>query len=46
MSDKKIEQRERCSYADKYKAIREPQCGCKACERKWALAQIKKERKK
>lgn len=25
----------KCSYADKYKAIRKPTCGCKVCEDKW-----------
>lgn len=28
-------QRDKCSYADKYKAIRPPRCGCKVCEKKW-----------
>ena len=27
--------KERCSYADKYKAIRKPTCGCKVCNKKW-----------
>ena len=25
----------KCSYADKYKAMRKPTCGCLECERKW-----------
>jgi hypothetical protein len=28
--------REKCSYADKYKAMRAPTCGCITCEKKWA----------
>lgn len=24
-----------CSYANKYKAIRAPKCGCKTCKKKW-----------
>lgn len=27
--------KEKCSYADKYKAIRKPTCGCRACNEKW-----------
>jgi hypothetical protein len=29
------EKREKCGYADKYKATRKPTCGCKVCETKW-----------
>lgn len=32
---REMPQREKCSYADKYKAIRKPTCGCKSCEQKW-----------
>lgn len=28
--------RQKCGYADKYKATRPPICGCVACETKWA----------
>jgi hypothetical protein len=28
--------REKCTYADRYKAKYAPRCGCKACETKWA----------
>lgn len=31
----KGKQREKCRYADKYKAIYAPRCGCKVCEEKW-----------
>lgn len=30
--------REKCTYADRYKAKRAPTCGCVTCERKWAAA--------
>jgi len=29
--------KDKCSYAVKYKAMREPKCGCKLCERKWEI---------
>jgi hypothetical protein len=29
--------KEKCSYADKYKAIRKPTCGCNTCNIKWNL---------
>lgn len=29
--------KDKCSYAVKYKAKREPKCGCKLCERKWEI---------
>lgn len=25
----------KCAYADKYKSVRKPTCGCKACNEKW-----------
>ena len=31
----------KCKYADQYKALRPPHCGCDACERKWILASRK-----
>ena len=30
--------RERCDYADKYQAKREPTCGCAICDVKWKAA--------
>lgn len=27
--------RQKCGYADKYKAISKPTCGCQACWNKW-----------
>lgn len=30
--------REKCSYADRYKAKRAPTCGCRACGEKWMAA--------
>ena len=27
--------KKKCRYADKYKAIRPPKCGCEACKKKW-----------
>lgn len=27
----------KCTYADRYKAIKAPTCGCKTCEDKWAM---------
>lgn len=27
--------REKCDYADKYKALQPPKCGCSTCEKKW-----------
>jgi hypothetical protein len=29
---------EKCNYADKYKAIRKPTCGCDFCADMWAKA--------
>ena len=29
----------KCDYADKYKGIRKPTCGCEVCELKWELAE-------
>lgn len=29
--------KEKCSYANKYKAIRPPTCGCQHCWVKWNL---------
>ena len=29
----------KCRYADKYKAIRAPTCGCDLCELKWTIAE-------
>lgn len=34
----KLTKRERCSGASRYKALRPPRCGCKACATKWKLA--------
>jgi len=31
----------KCGYADKYKAIRAPKCGCKACQDKWDAKKAK-----
>lgn len=30
--------KEKCSYADEYKAKYPPKCGCKACKLKWKQA--------
>lgn len=27
--------KEKCGYADKYKAVRKPTCGCRVCNDKW-----------
>ena len=27
--------KDKCSYADKYKAMKPPTCGCKLCNEKW-----------
>ena len=27
--------KKKCRYADNYKAIRPPRCGCETCEKKW-----------
>lgn len=31
--------RKRCPYAEKYKGIRKPSCGCEACAKKWIQTQ-------
>jgi hypothetical protein len=33
-----------CAYADDYKAIRAPTCGCDVCEQKWETAKREQER--
>lgn len=33
--------RERCLYAELYKGLREPKCGCLACWRKWVDSSVK-----
>jgi hypothetical protein len=33
--------KDKCSYADKYKAIYPPRCGCKTCKDKWDNRPIK-----
>lgn len=35
MSEKRV----KCRYANKYKAIYPPKCGCLTCEQKWLAAQ-------
>ena len=32
----------KCSYADRYKAVRPPKCGCFVCETKWEIAELKR----
>ena len=32
----------KCSYADKYKAIKKPTCGCEVCMLKWEIAELKR----
>ena len=36
MKKEKYKYKERCKYADKYKAIYPPKCRCKTCADKWA----------
>jgi hypothetical protein len=31
----RIFKKEKCGYANRYKAERPPTCGCRACEAKW-----------
>lgn len=32
--------REKCSHADRYKANRQPRCGCTSCADKWTKAAV------
>ena len=33
----------KCGYADKYKASKEPTCGCFVCNTNWRLKQLERE---
>jgi hypothetical protein len=35
----------KCRYADKYKAVKAPTCGCDMCRLKWEIAKIYRWRK-
>lgn len=45
MNNKDMPARAKCSYADKYKAVFPPRCGCAVCgaKRKAALAELNKQ---
>lgn len=32
--------RVKCGYADKYKALMKPKCGCEVCELKWKVRNL------
>lgn len=32
----------KCKYADRYKGLRAPTCGCDVCEKRWYLAEKKR----
>ncbi len=34
----------KCRYADKYKALRRPTCGCDTCENKWMMSVTRRDR--
>lgn len=33
----------KCKFADWYKGVRPPKCGCEICELKWKLAEMERE---
>lgn len=38
--------RDKCGYADAYKGMREPTCGCLACWGKWLELQVERTKSK